>query len=50
MYQPFISKLVITFFILSNFIIAGNAGKIFGKVTDEDAHGNVINNTHPPVA
>ena len=38
MYQPFISKLVITFFILSNFIIAGNAGKIFGKVTDEETN------------
>ena len=38
MYQPFISKLVITFFILSNSIIAGNAGKIFGKVTDEETN------------
>ena len=31
-------KFLITFFILSNSIIAGNAGKIFGKVTDEETN------------
>ena len=35
MHQSFVSKLVFALFILSSSIIAGNTGKIFGKVTDE---------------
>ena len=38
MYQAGISKIVITLFILSNSIFAGNTGKIFGKVTDEQTN------------
>ena len=37
-YQAGISKIVITLFILSNSIFAGNTGKIFGKVTDEQTN------------
>ena len=38
MHQSVASKLVFTLFILSSSIIAGNTGKIFGKVTDKQTN------------